>query len=151
MYSGCQVNDHLPHDLKIINWHILNHILETARNAGSVCFQPAHLFPDFNSKHSVFPLRPQLINQMRLVILQQNGFLKCDFEEIGKCNTTGFSVFRAEKWLFYWWLYWECDIPPERWSPVTFPEATSLAVLFQGLNGQIPIRWFTPKGKIIMA
>lgn len=53
---------------------------------------PAHLLCDFNSKHSIFPLRPPLINQMRLVILQQNGFLKCDFEEIGKCNTTGFQT-----------------------------------------------------------
>lgn len=87
---------------------------------------------------------------MRLVISQQNGFLKCDFEEIGKCNTTGFSVFSAEKWLFYWWLYWECDITPERCRPITFPGATSLDVLFQGLDGQIPIMYFTTKDKIIM-
>lgn len=110
----------------------------------------AYLFCGFNSKHPIFPPRPWLINQMRLVILQQNGFLKCDFEEIGKCNTTGFPVFNAEKWLFYWRLYCKCDITPERCRPVTFPGAVSLDVLFQGLNGQIPIMCSTPKDKIIM-
>lgn len=33
----------------------------------------------------------------------------------------------------------ENDITPERCRPVTFPGATSLDVLFQGLNGQISI------------
>ena len=136
MCSGCLVDGPLPHDLHIVNLHLPKDISETARNAGSVCFQPAHLFSDFSSRHSIFPLRPRLINQMRLVILQQNGFLKCDFEEIGKCNTTGFSVFKAEKRLSYWRLFWECSITSDTCRPVTvtLPGDIPLDVLFQGLS-----------------
>lgn len=76
-------------------------------------------------------------------------FFKCDFEEIGKCNAADFSVCTPEKWLLYWWLYWERGVAPETQRSEAFPGSTSLDTLFLGLNGQEPImclmfkRWNT--------
>lgn len=72
-------------------------------------------------------------------------FFKCDFEEIGKCNAADFSVFAAEKWLPYWWLYWEWSVAPGTHQPEAFPGVTSPDALFLGLNGQEPIMCLTFK------